>query len=121
MAGERTVVRPSRSFDAADDPAGAPVTKAFSPDVVDPRCLVPDIVVVAGSERLNRAPAGAVSVPSGSIFQPRATSRSSSNAPHRAVLAAAPRTDNGHHARSNRYSTDSLLRPVSDAIRKSSR
>ena len=62
----------------------------------------------------------AVSVPSGSTIQPRATSRSSSKAPQRAVRTAAPRTASGHPARSIRYRTASLFRPVSEAIIESS-
>jgi len=60
--------------------------------------------------------AGAVSVPSGSRAQPLVTSRSSSKAPHRASRTAGPSTESGHQARSSRYSTASLLRPVSVAI-----
>ena len=63
-----------------------------------------------------RADAGAVSVPSGFTVQPRATSRSSSKAPQRASRTAVLTTASGHEARSSRYRTASLLRPVSVAI-----
>ena len=65
-------------------------------------------------------PVVAVSVPSGSYVQPRNTSRSSSNAPQRASRTCSPRTLSGHQARSARYRTASLFRPVSLEIFESS-
>ena len=66
-------------------------------------CLCqPGKVVSDGVPRANRADAGAVSVPSGLTVQPLATSKSSSNAPQRAVRVAVLTVDNGHQARSIR-------------------
>ena len=114
---ERTVVRPSRSYALAPAPAGVPVISAALPEGTPSGWIVtPATDVLAGLPRTHRPEAGAVSVPSGFTVQPRGTSRSSSNAPHRALRTAAPRTPSGHHACSTRYSTASLLRLVSEAI-----
>src|SRR5918993_3032103 len=102
MGRDRIEVRPSRSPAPAEAPAPAPVTNARTPDGTAPSCFGPAAAVDAGSER-TKAPAAlvvAVSVPSGSVLQPAHTSRSSSNAPQRAVATVAPNTARGHDARS---------------------
>ena len=92
---------------------------ARDPDGTVPSCLAPLADVDAGLPRAN-APLVAVSVPSGFVVQPRAASKSSSNEPHRQWTYDVPSTAYGHHARSARYRTAALFRPVSDAIRLSS-
>ena len=67
-----------------------------------------------GRPATNRPLRGPCRCRRGSTTKPRATSRSSSNAPQRAIRTAAPRTESGHPARSIRYRTASLFRPVSD-------
>src|SRR3954466_13739080 len=118
MARERAVVRPARAHSPADAPARAPVTNATEPDgtTSDWRTRPPLVAEAWGFARTHRPDAGDVSVPSGLTVQPRPTSRSSSNAPQRAVRTESPRTASGHHARSMRYSTAFRLRDVSGPI-----
>ena len=97
----------------------APVTNAFEPERVVPSCFGPWLDVDAGLARTNR-PLLDVSVWSGSTTNPRATSRSSSNAPQRAIRTERPRTESGQPDCSIRYRTASLFRPVSEAMSESS-
>ena len=100
IGAERIVVRPSRSFAPADDPAASPVTNAKRPDVTaDGWSGTPPLdESLAGCRGRSGPDAGAVSVPSGLTVQPRATSKSSSNAPQRTRRTDAPSTASGHQA-----------------------
>ena len=120
-ARDVTVVRPpSTSFASALTPAASAGHERVAPGRSrrPAACGRRAVEVGCGAPRCHR-PAVAVSVPSALTFQPRATSRSSSNAPQRAIRVAAPRTASGQPARSISYRTASLLRPVSGAISES--
>jgi hypothetical protein len=68
----------------ANDPAASPVVSAREPDGTVPSCFGPLDEVLSGLPRCH-TPLVAVSVPSGFLVQPRAASKSSSNAPQRDV------------------------------------
>src|SRR5437879_9056845 len=121
IGGDVTDVRPpSTSFDAAVSPAAGPVTIPYRPDVTPPACLRPAAVEVGWGAPRAHKPLVAVSVPSALRLQPRLTSKSSSNAPQRAIFVADPSTANGQEATSMRYRTACLFRPVSDGMSESS-
>src|SRR5580765_911672 len=103
IGGEVTVVvPPSTSFAFADAPAEPPVTIPYRPEVTEPGCFVPAAVAVFWGAVRDQSPDVAVSVPSRFRAQPRLTSKSSSNAPQRAVRTADPRIPTGHEAQVSR-------------------
>ena len=108
--------RPSRSFAFAEDPAAAPVTN----DASSRTWRVAALLRAADVARRVRVRAGEAGV-----RRRRCRSRRGSPATRAGprgrrrrrrsarLATAAPRTESGHQARSIRYSTASLLRPVS--------
>ena len=92
IRAERIVVRPSRSSPSAGSrrPRARSRTRIARTTPVPAGSSCRRRSCRAGSPRANRPAAGAVSVPSGLTAQPRATSRSSSKAPQRAVAHGGP-------------------------------